>query len=153
MLSNSFVGSIMNMSADVYTQQNTQDENTGAIIRGWVYSHTIDCKVEPIKTASASIRGDNKIFATTGADAGYSEKLQLKIKSTQLLSKRWRLENIKTSDNKQVFVEIDKYNQPDSIFEVYSSHAVLDPFGKLAYYEAVVQRTPVQSNDKTNNRG
>lgn len=153
MLSNSFVGSIMNMSADVYTQQNTQDENTGAIIRGWVYSHTIRCKVEPIKTSSTSTRGDNKAFATSGADAGYSEKLQLKVKSTQLLSKRWRLENIKTSDNKQVFIEIDKYNQPDSIFEVYSSHAVLDPFGKLAYYEAVVQRTPVQHNDKTNNRG
>lgn len=149
MLSNSFVGSIMNMSADVYTQQNTQDENTGAIVRGWVYSHTIRCKVEPM----TSTKGDNKVFSPYTSDTGYKEGLQLKVKSTQLLSKRWRLENIKTSDNKQVFVEIDKYDQPDSIFEVYSSHAVLDPFGKLAYYEAVVQRTPVQSNDKTNNRG
>ena len=63
-------------------------------------------------------------------------------------SKRWRVSGIKSSDGQQVFTEVDKYDTPDSIFEVTSSHAVLDPFGKVAYYEANLQRVSVQDNDK-----
>jgi hypothetical protein len=145
------MGSIMNMTADIYEQQNVQDPSTGAIIRQWIFKETIACKVEPIKSGGASTRGDSKTF-DKGAASGYAEKLQLKVKSLQLLSKRWRLENIRSSDDQQVFVEIDRYGNPDSLFEVYSSHAVLDPFGKVSYFEAVLQRTPVQSNDKTSNQ-
>lgn len=147
---NSFISSIMNMTADIYEQQNVQDESTGSIARQWIFKETIICKVEPIKAGGASTRGDNKVF-DKGTYGGYAEKLQLKVKSLKLLSKRWRLENIRSSDDQQVFVEIDRYGEPDSLFEVYSSHAVLDPFGKVSYFEAVLQRTPVQSNDKTNN--
>lgn len=146
MLNASFITSIMNTKADIYRQTNTQDPNTGAIVRGWTFYKTIQCKVEPIATGGASVRGDNKNFAGTGDSIGYSEKLQLKIKTTELLSKRWRIDNIRSSDNQQVFVEIDKSGKPDSIFEVYSSHGVLDPFGKVSYFEATLQRVPVQTN-------
>jgi hypothetical protein len=149
MLNSSFIGSVMNMSADVEIQQNYQDPDSGAIIRGWVYDKTIQCKVEPIKSGGASTKGDSKTFAKTGSAEGYSEKLQLRVKSLELLSRRWRITNIRSSDNKQVFVELDRYGEPDTIFEVFSSHAVLDPFGKVSYYEAVLQRVPIQTNDKT----
>jgi len=151
MFNKNFMGSIMNMTVDIEIQQNYQDPNTGAIIRGWVYDKTIQCKVEPIKSGGASTRGDSKTF-NKGAIGGYSEKLQLRVKSFELLSKRWRLSNIRSSDNKQVFVEIDRYGEPDTIFEVFSSHAVLDPFGKVSYFEAVLQRVPVQNNDKTDHQ-
>jgi len=147
---NSFVGSIMNMSAEIYVQQNFQDKDTGAISREWVYSKTIQCKAEPIKSGGASTRGDSKAFDRTQA-GGYAEKLQLKIKTLELLSKRSRLSQIRSSDGHQIFVEVDRYSQPDSIFEVFSSHAVLDPFGRVSYYEATLQRVPVQDNDKTIN--
>lgn len=149
MLNSSFITSIMNVKADIYRQTNTQDPNTGAIIRGWNFFKTIQCKVEPIKVGGASTRSDNKTFAQSGDAFGYSEKLQLKIKTTELLSKRWRIENIRSSDNQQVFVEIDKNGKPDSMFEVFSSHAVLDPFGKVSYFEATLQRVQVQTNDPT----
>lgn len=148
-LNASFITSIMNVKADIYTQTNSQDPNTGAITRQWVYYKTIQCKVEPIKSAGASTRGDSKTFAKSGDAFGYVEKLQLKIKTTQLLSKRWRIENIRSSDNQQVFVEIDRNGKPDSIFEVFSSHAVLDPFGKVSYFEANLQRVPVQDDAPT----
>ena len=147
MINSSFITSVMNIKADIYEQQNEQDPNTGAIVRQWIYKKTISCKVEPIKTGS-SVRGDSKTF-DKGSSGGYAEKLQLKIKTIDLLSKRWRLENIRTSDNKPVFVEIDRSGNPDSIFEISSSHAVLDPFGRVSYHEATLQRVPVQSNDKT----
>jgi hypothetical protein len=139
MFNSSFMASIMNMKADVYTQTNTQDPSTGAIKRQWVYSHTIQCKVEPIKV--------NKAFDKT-ADANYTEKLQLRLKGLELLSKRWRIQNIRSSDRKKVFIEIDKAGQPDTIFEVTAAHAVLDPFAKIAYYEAVLLRTELQDDSQ-----
>jgi hypothetical protein len=51
-----------------------------------------------------------------------------------------------------LFIEIDKIDQPDTIFEVTSSHAVLDPFGKISYYESTIHRVKVQDNDKTINK-
>jgi len=152
MLNSSIITSIMNMSAEVYVQQNFQDPDTGAVSREWVYDHTIQCKIEPIKSRGTNSKGDNKIFgANNNAQGGYDENLMLKVKCLELLSKRWRLNYIKSSDNKQVFVEIDRYGNPDSVFEVSASHAVLDPFGKVSYYEATVHRVPIQDNAKTVN--
>ena len=45
----SFISSVFNMKADVYIQQNTQDKDTGAIKREWVYNKTVLCKAEPVK--------------------------------------------------------------------------------------------------------
>jgi hypothetical protein len=142
----------MNMTAQVYKQKNKQDLNTGAIIREWSYEKTIQCKVEPITTKGSSTKGDNKTFMPSDKAQGqYNENLQLKLKCLELLSKRSRIHYIRSNDGQQVYVEIDKYGDPDSIFEVTSSHAVLDPFGKISYYETNIQRVPVQDNDKTSN--
>jgi hypothetical protein len=152
MFNSSVIGSIMNMTAQIYIQQNTQDSNTGAISRAWVYDKTIPCKVEPIKTRGTSSRGDNKSFnPANNAQGSYDERLQLKIKTLQLLSKRWRVDFIRSSDGQQVFFEVDRYGKPDSIFEVTSSHAVLDPFGKISYFESSLVRVSVQDNDPTIN--
>lgn len=148
MYNNSIMASIMNMKADIYEQEYSQDPNTGAVLRQWNYAKTIQCKVEPIKVGGASTRTDNKSFKG-GAEADYTEKFQIRIKCNELLSKRWRIENIRSSDNQSVFIEIDRFGEPNTIFEVTSSHATLDPFGKVVYYEAVLLRTQVQSNDIT----
>jgi len=47
-LNASFITSIMNVKADIYRQTNTQDPNTGAIVRQWSYLKTVQCKVEPV---------------------------------------------------------------------------------------------------------
>lgn len=145
----SFISSIMNIKSDIYIQQNVQDSNTGFINRQWVYNDTVICKIEPIK-ANSSSRSENKSFDKSG-QGGYQEKLQLKLKTLIPLSKRWRIGNIRSSDNKQVYVEMDMIDSPDTFFEIFSSHAVLDPFGKVSYYETIVQRVPVQYNDTTQN--
>ena len=144
----SIVGSIMNMSAQVYTQQNTQSQSSGVITREWVYNETIRCKIEPIKTGGASNRADNKRF-DIGKHNEYDEKLQLKMKCMIPVSKRWRISGIKSSDGKQVYTEIDRSENPDTIFDVTASHAVLDPFGKIAYYEVTLQRVHIQNDNTT----
>lgn len=143
----SFVGSLLNMTADVYLQQNVQDPNTGSILRQWVYDRTIQCKINPVKAKGPSSQTDNKGFSK-GSDKDYDEKIQLRMVCFELLSKRWRIQNIRTSANEQVFIEIDKQDQPDTIFEVTGSHAVIDPFGKIGYYEAVLVRSEIQDDSQ-----
>lgn len=146
-MNNSIIQSVMNMTADVYTQHNTQASASGTIVRKWLYDQTIPCKIEPI--ANGGGRHDSKKFAT-GQHAGYIEQLQLKMKCLNAISKRWRIHNIRSNDGKQVYTEIDKIDSPDTIFEVLSSHAVLDPFGRISYYEVTLQRVQVQND---NNKG
>ena len=149
-MNNSVIQSIMNMSADIYKQQNKQSSSSGTVRREWVYDRTVKCKIEPLKSSGGGNRYDNKRF-DIGKHNEYDEKLQLKMKCMVPFSKRWRVSTIKSSDGKQVYVEIDKYDTPDTIFDVTASHAVLDPFGKVAYYEVTLQRVHVQ-NDNTENR-
>lgn len=146
----SYIGSIMNMTADVLIQQNQQSETSGVITREWLYDKTIRCKIEPIKSGGALNKGDNKRF-DMGKHNEYDEKLQLKMKCLIPVSKRWRISSIRSSDGKQVYIELDRYENPDTIFDITSSHAVLDPFGKVAYYEVTLQRVHVQ-NDNTTDR-
>jgi hypothetical protein len=143
----SFAGSIMNMNADVYIQQNTQDPNTGEITRAWIFYQNIQCRIEPVKARGASTRTDNKTFGSSG-DEEYNEKFQLKMYGQNLLSKRWRIQNIRTNHGQPVFIEIDRSGNPDTIFEVMSSHAVLDPFGTVSYYVSVLLRTELQDDSQ-----
>ena len=136
---------VMNMKADLYKQQNAQSSSSGRIKREWVYDTTIQCKVEPVKSGGASNRADNKRF-DIGPHNEYDEKLQLKMKVLVPVSKRWRIYNIKSSDNKSVYTEMDRIDNPDTIFDVTASHAVLDPFGRIAYYEITLQRVHIQDD-------
>lgn len=146
----SYISSIMNMTADIYIQQNIQSESSGVIKREWVYDKTIQCKIEPLKSAGSGNRNDNKRF-DIGQHNEYDERFQLKMKCLVPMSKRWRVSSIRTNDGKQVYTEIDRYDTPDTTFDVTASHAVLDPLGKISYYEVVLQRVHIQ-NDNTQSK-
>jgi hypothetical protein len=147
-MNNSMIQSIMNMTADIYKQQNKQSSSSGTVRREWVYDKTIQCKIEPLKSSGGGNRYDNKRF-DIGKHNEYDEKLQLKMKVLLPMSKRWRIHSIRTNDGKQVYTEIDKIDNPDTIFEITASHAVLDPFGKISYYEVTLQRVHVQNDSNT----
>lgn len=145
---NSLVGSIMNMTADVYIQQNAQTKS-GNLDREWLYSFKISCKVEPLKSGGALNRADNKTFMTTGAD-DYLERFQLKMKSPVQLSRRYRVRNIRNHVGEVAFVEFDRYDKADMIFDVTSSHPEIDPLGHISYYETTLARVLIQHNDTNN---
>ena len=137
----------MNMKADIYVQQNVQDPDTGEVKREWLYERTIQCKIEPTKVSSNSGAQDGKRF-DSGPGRDYKDHLQLKIKTLEPLSKRWRITAIRSSDGKSAYKEIDRFDTPDSIFDINSSHTVLDPFGVISYHEAMLQRVNIQDNDR-----
>lgn len=135
----------MNMTCEIYVQKNTQLAS-GAVTRSWEYSKTIPCKIEPLSQKGASIKGDGENFGL-GTD-GYVETLQLKLKTLEYLSKRQRISTIKSNDGEVVFREVQRYSEDPTIFDVISSHPVLDPFGKVSHYSVNIRRVPVQ-NDTT----
>lgn len=144
MFQTSVISTIMNMTADIYIQQNVQS-TSGVMQRKWIYDKTIPCKAMPVSNKGGKSTTDDKIF-TTGP-SGYSEDVHVKFQSPILLSKRWRVSNIKSSDNIPVFEEQDLIGNPDTIFEIISNHPVLDPFGKVSYYEVNLRRAVIQNND------
>ena len=145
MIGRSITQSIMNMKCDVYIQQNSQS-TSGAVKRTWVYHQTISCRVHPSRTSKAVNVGDNKVF-DVGPAKEYEENLELVLKTSIPLSKRYRVTGIKTSEGISAYQELDRYNAPDMIFEVMSSHGQVDPLGKLHFYHSTLRRVPVQDND------
>lgn len=141
--SNSFMASIMNMSADIYIQQSIQNANIGSVERSWVFYKTIECKIEPLKSKSAKAGGEGESLTLA-----YNERLHLKMYSLELMSKRWRIENITSNDEKPVFVEIDRSEMPNTIFNIISSHPILDPFGKVSFYVSMLSRGEAQNDNK-----
>lgn len=136
----------MNMTADVYSQKNGQTDS-GAMTREWAYEKTIPCKALAIKDKGGKGTGDDKKYDS--GKNGYSENLDVKLQSPTRLSKRSRVTGIKSSDGQSLFVESEKYDLQDTIFDIISNHPVLDPFGKVAYYEINLRRAQVQNNDIT----
>ena len=91
------------MKADIYVLQAVQSSGSGSIQRQWVYDHTVQCKIEPVKTRGSSNKADNKSFDNGKFDE-YAESLQLKMKMLEQVSKRWRVSRIRSNDNKQVYI-------------------------------------------------
>jgi hypothetical protein len=99
----------------------------------------------PVQNKSGRTITDDKSYGT-GAE-GYKENVHVKMQSPIRLSKRWRITNVTSAAGEKVFLEPDKISLDDTIFDVVSNHPVLDPFGKIAYYEINLQRAQVQNND------
>ena len=135
----------MNMKCDIYIQQNDQG-TSGVIKRAWVYHSTINCRIDSVRSGKVAGQTDNKEF-DSGNNSAYKENLELKLKSAIPLSKRYRISGIKTSDGESPYVELDKYNYPDTVFEIVSSHTQIDPLGKIHYYQSNIKRVQVQDND------
>jgi hypothetical protein len=134
----------MNMTAEVYIQKNVQTDS-GAMTRQWVFDRSISCRamVPANKSGKGSI--DSKSYA--GGAAGYAENLDIKLQTDVRLSKRFRISGITSADGEKIFLEYDRISLDDTIFDIVSMHPVLDPFGKVAYYECNLRRAQVQNND------
>lgn len=134
--------SIFTVTAELLHQITDQDTQTNEITRKWVLLKNIPCSIAPIRESGGSTTSDNKYFTKE-----YIEDLETKMYSREQLSKRWRVTAIKNSKRESLYKEIDRVSTPDTIFEIFSSHPILDIFGNVQYYENHLKRVQVQSND------
>jgi hypothetical protein len=136
---------LLNMTADVYLQQNRQDPTTGQIKREWIFDRKIICHVDIISSEGASTPDNNKNFGEK-----YSQEEKFRLKTKERLSKRTRLTNLKNRSGEVIFIENDQIDTPPTIFEIESHHPRLDPLGNVLYFESNLRRVGVQSNEISN---
>lgn len=137
-----FQSSLFTVTAEIYSQETSQDQNTGEINRRWVLNKTISCSISPIRESGGSATSDNKYFSKE-----YIEELETKMLTFERLSKRWRVTKIVNERGESLYKEIDRVSDPDTVFEVYASHPIINIFGDVQYYENHLRRVQVQNND------
>lgn len=128
------------MKLDIYLQLDTQDENTGAIKKEWVYTRTVPCSAKGIVSNSGSGRsGDKQTFNNK-----YTNEQMLEIRTPEQITYREKISNIRDMAGNVVWKEINYPNNTSTVFEVISSTPITDPFGNVLAYNSVAKRSENQ---------
>ena len=133
--------SILSMKMDVYKQIDLQDADTGAIIKEWQFYKTIDCAAKGVISNSSSTRTNSiQSFGTK-----YTNEEILQIRSSERLTFREKITNIRDSKNNPIWVEINYPSNTPTVFEVIGSTPLTDGFGSVIAYNSVVKRSENQT--------
>ncbi len=135
------VDSILTMSMDVYRQINTQNADTGEIKKEWTYYKTIPCHTKGIisNSSSSAKAGNQQSFGVQ-----YNNEQILQIRTTEKLTYRAKLTNIKDPNGKVLWAEINFPTETPTVFEVIGITPVTDPFGFVVGYNNTVKRSENQ---------
>lgn len=134
------VDSVLSMKMDVYRQVDTQDPDTGALIKEWIYYKTIDCSAKGVISNSSSTRTNS--IQTLGTKYNLEEILQ--VRTSQKLTFREKVTNIRDANNKPIWVELNYPTETPTVFEVIGSTPVTDGFGTVLAYNSVIKRSENQ---------
>jgi hypothetical protein len=135
------VDSVLSMKMDVYRQTDLQDPDTGAIVKEWIYYKTIDCSAKGVISNSSSTRTNSiQSFGTK-----YSNEEILQIRTSQRLTFREKITNIRDSKNNPIWVELNYPTDTPTVFEIIGSTPLTDGFGNIIAYNSVVKRSENQN--------
>lgn len=128
------------MKMDVYRQLDIQDSNTGAIKREWAYYKTIPCHAKGVISNSATSRNaDRQLF-----DNRYKNDQMIEVRTSDRLTSREKVTNIRNSENLVIWSEIDFPSDTPTVFEVIGTTPLTDPFGKVLAYNSTMKRSENQ---------
>jgi hypothetical protein len=134
------VDSILSMTVDVYRQFDTQDPDTGAIKKEWHFYKTVPCHAKGIISNSTTTRsGDIQSFNNR-----YMNEQTLQIRTEDKITLREKLTNIRDQHNNCIWTEIDFPSETPTVFEVFGTTPITDPFGQLLGYNSMVKRSENQ---------
>jgi hypothetical protein len=123
------------MKADVYTQSTSRDPDTRQFVRTWSFSKTVLCQSRSVQSQGIRASGSNE--KTNGAGE-YSDEDYLRLRCSQLLTKRDRIRNIRSKS-----VATGKYVEDGAQqeeFEVVGVQPSVDPFGRVVEYEVFCEK-------------
>lgn len=135
------VDSILSMKMDVYRQVDTQDPDTGAIVKEWLYYKTVDCSAKGVISNSSSTRTNS--IQSFGTKYNLEEILQ--VRTSGRLTFREKITNIRDSKDKPIWVELNYPTETPTVFEVIGSTPVTDGFGTVIAYNSVIKRSENQN--------
>ena len=128
------------MKMDVYQQSEIQDSDTGAIKEEWNYAKTVNCHAKAIISNSATSRSGNyQVFK----DKYINEQIVI-IRTTDMISFREKVTNIRSLDGKVIWEEINYPSNTPTVFEVIGTTPITDPYGGVLAYNTTVKRSENQ---------
>lgn len=137
---NNLIDSLLSMRLDVYRQIDSQDKNTGAIKKEWIFYKTMNCHAKGVISNSATSRGsDRQVFSNK-----YSNEQILQIRTLDKLTARDKITNIRDSSNRAIWTEINYPNETPTVFEIIGTTPITDPFGKSIGFNTSVMRSENQ---------
>jgi len=136
----SIVDAVLSMTMDVYKQTDIQDSNTGALKKEWIYYKTLPCHAKGVISNSATTRSsDNQIF-----DKRYTNDQIIQVRTTERLTAREKITNIKNSENVYIWTELNYPTETPTVFEVMGVTPITDPFGRVLGYNSSMKRSENQ---------
>jgi hypothetical protein len=128
------------MNLDVYRQYEVQDPDTGAIVKEWNYSRTLACHAKGIISNTATTgSGNRQTFSNK-----YVDDQVLQVRTSEKLTAREKVTNIRDSDNNVIWQEINYPTDSPTVFEVMGTTPMTDPFGRVIAYSSSLKRSENQ---------
>jgi hypothetical protein len=134
------IQSVLPMRLDVYRQIDSQNTDTGAIVKEWQYYKTIDCHAKGVISNSATTRSsDKQIFNNK-----YTNDQIIQVRTEDRLTTREKITNIRDMKNNYIWVELDFPTETPTVFEVMGTTPITDPFGRVIGYNSSMKRSENQ---------
>jgi hypothetical protein len=128
------------MKLDVYRQLDTQDPDTGAIKKEWLFYKTVDCHAKGVISNSATTRSsDKQIFNNK-----YVNDQIIQVRTENRLTTREKVTNIRDMSGNYIWVELDFPTETPTVFEVMGTTPLTDPFGRVIGYNSSMKRSENQ---------
>jgi hypothetical protein len=128
------------MKLDVYRQLDTQDPDTGAIKKEWLFYKSVDCHAKGVISNSATTRSsDKQIFNNK-----YVNDQIIQVRTEDRLTTREKVTNIRDMSGNYIWVELDFPTETPTVFEVMGTTPLTDPFGRVLGYNSSMKRSENQ---------
>jgi hypothetical protein len=128
------------MKLDIYKQIDSQNPDTGAIVKEWQYYKTLDCHAKGVISNSATTRSsDKQIFNNK-----YVNDQIIQVRTEQRITTREKVTNIRDMQNNYIWVELDFPTETPTVFEVMGTTPITDPFGRVLGYNSSMKRSENQ---------
>ena len=137
---NDLIDSVLPMSLDVYKQFETQDPDTGAMVREWIYYKTVSCHAKGVISNSATTRSsDKQVFSNK-----YLNDQIIQVRTSERLIAREKVTNIRDREGNPIWTEINFPSETPTVFEVIGTTPVTDPFGTVIAFNSSMKRSENQ---------
>jgi hypothetical protein len=134
------ITSVLPMLLDVYVQADTQDPDTGAMIKEFQYRTTLNCSAKGIISNSATSRGGDRQVMTNK----YTNEQMIQIRTIEKLNIRHKITAIRDKNNNYIWKELNHPTESPTVFEVIGVTPILDPFGTILAYSTTAKRSENQ---------
>lgn len=131
---------VLPMRLDIYVQTDTQDINTGAILKEWNYIESVDCYAKGIVSNSTSSRNSDR----QSFDNRYKNEQMIQVRTIKKLNIRHKITNIKNKNGTYVWTELDYPSETPTVFEITGVTPITDPFGEVLAYNTIAVRSENQ---------